>query len=396
MELDALIFAPTMVTPPEWIELAVAATTCPIVIWSATQTDALPENLDHLGATVHTSLVGTTMFANCLVRSGRRFVTVDAVPNDPADMKHLARVVSAAVAAGRLRTATALRIGTPIPGYRDVETTERQLSEIGVREITVSQSELERAFAGVAANDVELESAGLRARNDWSVAPSLATDRSVRLALALRQLACAHRATVGTVNCHSNWFRQSAQIGIVACLGVSLLHEQGIPFSCTGDLPAAMAALVAKSLSGSSLYCELYVREPSTDEFLVAAGGEGDPTWAAGGVVDVIANEYYPGRCGAGLGLRFALPRGPATLIGMTPTLEGWRLIWALGFISGRSFKKLDGPNGTFKFAASPGRRAAEEWITAGPTHHLALARGHLDLELPIVAQLARLENVRI
>ena len=394
--VEALIYAPTMVTPPEWIEVALRAVTCPIIIWSATRLLSLPPSLDHLGATVHTSLVGATMLANCLVRRQHPFVVVDAVPETSADEVRLKRTVIAAVAACRLSTAVALRVGAPIPGYRDVETTTEELSAVGVREIEVSVAQLERTFAAIPARDVETELAALRSRAQWRVSSAGAAEASARLALALRQLTHEHGATLGTVNCHSGWFRQHNQIGIVACLGVSLLHEAGIPFSCTGDLPAAMAGLLAKTLSGSSLYCELYAREPKADQFLIAAGGEGDPSWAADGNVEVVANEYYPGRCGAGLGVRFALQRGPATLISMTPTTQRWRLIWAPGAITERSFPSLDGPNGMFQFATGPGQRAAERWVTAGPTHHPALARGHLDLELPIVAKLANLKNVRV
>jgi L-arabinose isomerase len=92
----------------------------------------------------------------------------------------------------------------------------------------------------------------------------------------------------------------------------------------------------------------------------------------------------------------FALQQGPATLISMTPTIAGWRLIWAPGAITGRSFPKLDGPNGMFRFATGPGHLAAEQWVAAGPTHHPALASGHLDLELPIVSKLANLHGVRV
>ena len=393
--IEVLVYAPAMVAPPAWIEIALSDLTCPILIWSATRQNTVPECLDHLQATVHTSLVGATMLSNCLVRSQKRFAVVDAVPGSPADEARLIRSVTAAVAAHRLTTAVALRIGTPIAGYRDVESTPDELAALGVREVAIPVAELEAAFAGVAASDVTAELERLQARPGWSAPPADASAASARLALAMRRLADERGATLGTVNCHSHWLRQNQQIGIVACLGVSLMHEAGIPFSCTGDLPAAMAGLLAKTLSGASLYCELYVREPASDEFLVAAGGEGDPGWAEGEVT-VVPNQYYPGHCGAGLGVRFALRHGPATLIAMTPTSEAWRMIWASGDITGRSFPRLDGPNGMFRFTAQPGHRAAEEWISAGPTHHPALARGILDLELPLVARLAKLESIRI
>jgi L-arabinose isomerase len=393
--IEVLVYAPAMVAPPAWIETALSDLTCPILIWSATRQDAIPDGLDHLQATVHTSLVGATMLSNCLVRGQKRFVVVDAVPGNPADEARLMRSIAAAVAAHRLTTAVALRIGTPIAGYRDVESTSEELAAIGVREVSVAVAELEAAFARIAASDVEAELERLQARPGWHAPPADASAASARLALAMRRLADEHGATIGTVNCHSPWLRQNRQIGIVGCLGVSCLHEAGIPFSCTGDLPAAMAGLLAKTLSGASLYCELYVREPASDDFLVAAGGEGDPGWADGQVT-VMPNQYYPGHCGAGLGVRFALRQGPATLISMTPTCGAWRMIWAGGEITGRSFSRLDGPNGMFRFTTRPGHRAAEAWISAGPTHHPALARGILDLELALVARLAQLESIRV
>jgi L-arabinose isomerase len=394
--IEALVYAPAMVAPPAWIEVALRDLPCPVLIWSPTRQTVIPASLDHLQATVHTSLVGATMLSNCLVRRRQRFAVIDAAPDNAADEARLKRIVTAAVAAHRLGTAVALRVGTPIAGYRDVESTTEELGALGIREIAVSVAELEAAFAGVPSAEVDSELESLRSRPGWSTQPAATAASSARLAMALRRLTREHGATLGTVNCHSCWFRQNQQIGIVACLGVSMLHEAGIPFSCTGDLPAAMAGLLAKTLSGTSLYCELYVREPASDEFLIAAGGEGDPLCAAGGHVTVLPNKYYPGRCGAGLGVRFALQQGPATLISMTPTLGDWRLIWATGAITGRSFPQLDGPNGMFRFATRPGQLAAEEWIGAGPTHHPALALGHLELELPIVARLAQLESVRV
>lgn len=336
------------------------------------------------------------MLANCLVRRAQPFVVVDTAHGDVAGEQRLRRVVTAAIASYRLRSAIALRVGTPIAGYRDVETTTQELDALGISEVQVSPEELLGVYAGVSAREAQMELAALTARPTWTWSDAGASEASVRLAIALRKLAMDHKATLGTVNCHGCWFRQHPQIGIVACLGVSLLHEAGIPFSCTGDLPAAMAGLLSKTLSGSSLYCELYVHEPDSDEFLVAAGGEGDPSWADNARVEVVLNQYYPGMAGAGAGLRFALTPGAATLISMTPTTSGWRLIWGLGEITGRSFPSLDGPNGMFRFQTQPGRIAAEQWIAAGPTHHPSLARRHLDLELDVVARLAQLTSCRV
>jgi len=52
--IEVLVYAPAMVAPPAWIEIALSDLTCPILIWSATRQTPIPECLDNLPATVNT------------------------------------------------------------------------------------------------------------------------------------------------------------------------------------------------------------------------------------------------------------------------------------------------------------------------------------------------------
>jgi L-arabinose isomerase len=219
----------------------------------------------------------------------------------------------------------------------------------------------------------------------------------MRLALALEQLADDADAIAVTVNCHSDLLRWNQQIGITACLGASLLTASGVPVSCTGDLPTALALVLARSISGRALYCEFYTPERETELMFLAAGGEGDPAWAdPTQPVVVEPNHHYPGEHGDGASLSFRLEPGPATALSLSPVGDTWRLAWATGEVVEARYDTVGGPNGMFRFDSGSSYEAGARWIASGATHHNALGRGRLDLEVPVLAQALGIEHERV
>lgn len=219
----------------------------------------------------------------------------------------------------------------------------------------------------------------------------------MRLALALHDLARSVDAVAATVNCHSEVLRWNPAIGITACLGASLLTAGGIPVSCTGDLPTALALVLARTLSGRALYCEFYTPERESGLMLLAAGGEGDPAWADPAYPVVLEpNDHYPGDHGSGTSISFRLEQGPATALSLSPANRTWRLAWATGEIVEARYDTMGGPNGMFGFDSGPAFEAGARWIASGATHHNALARGRLDLEIPVLARALGIEEVRV
>ncbi len=382
--LDAVVFAPTMAAPPSYAAHALEGLGAPVVIWNAPMIERLSTELSQAEATVNSTQVGCVMLANALVRQARPFATVTASPGDADAMARLVRTVRAAAAASALRGAVALRVGDPIPGYIDVEASGEELARLGVREQPVSVEELNDAFA-----------LAEPARGEgWRGA---ADERSLRLAAAMRTLVELHGAVCGTVNCHGPYLRGNARIGISACFGVSLLTEGGVPFSCTGDQPTALALLLARRISGRALYCEFYTPELETGLMLLAAGGEGDPAWAdRSAPVLVEPNHHYPGEHGAGASLAFRLEPGPATVLSLSPADDGWRLAWATGEILETRYDRMGGPNAMFRFDSGPSDEAGARWIGSGATHHNALAAGRLDVEIPVVAEALGVTAVRV
>lgn len=382
--LDAIVFAPSMAAPPSFALVALEGLDAPVVVWNAPAGGRLGDDITQADATANSTQVGSVMLANVLVRTGRPFVAVTASLDDRAGLDRLLRTVRGAAAATALRGAIALRIGDPIPGYADVEATSEQLASLGVSERRVSIEELNEAF----------RQASPARPNHWH---GSADPRSTRLAGALADLVERHRASLGTVNCHGDWLRFNPEIGICACLGVSLLTGRDVPFSCTGDQPTALALLIARRLSGRALYCEFYAPELDTGLMLLAAGGEGDPAWADASGVRIEANHHYPGLKGAGAAIAFDLEPRPATVISLSPiSSSGWRLVWATGEIVETRYRRMGGPNAMFQFDTGPSNQVATSWIESGATHHNALALGRLDDEIPVVAGALGVEAVRV
>jgi hypothetical protein len=248
--VDAIVYAPTMVAPPAWPLHVMAASAAPVVIWNALQVLTLERDLDHPRATINTTQVGCLMLANVLVRQRRWSHTVTGSPLRPADNAAVLRVVRSAATAGSLRRAVALRIGDAIPGYDDVMASPGELGTLGVSEIPVGKPELDAAFDAIDDASARRLLDTLAARPGWRMQAGENALSSARLALALEGLCARHKVSCGTINCHGELFRNNPKIGITACLGMSLMGERGIPLSCTGDLPAGLAMLVAERLSG--------------------------------------------------------------------------------------------------------------------------------------------------
>ena len=128
---------------------------------------------------------------------------------------------------------------------------------------------------------------------------------------------------------------------------------------------------------------------------LLAAEGEGDPSWADPAVmITVEPNTHYPGERGAGASLSFRLEPGPATALSLPPTGTGWVLAWATGEIAEARHEGIGGPNGMFRFDSGTSSAAGERWIASGATHHNALARGGLDVEVPVLARALGIREV--
>lgn len=394
--VDAVVFAPTMAAPPGWAERALDGLDAPVVVLGAQESGTVPDDYDTEAATARSLPVGLVMFTNVLVRRQRSFTAVVGELGSPELAASLDRAMRAAAAVAAIRGRPIAQVGEAMGGYDDVMASDEELALLGVRTVPITAEKLTEAFQSVSPTRLKAVVDEVRAAADAEAVPSEVLERSCQLSAALEDLCDAHRVCGGTVNCHGPVLRWNPGVGITACLGVTRLSERGIPFSCTGDVPTAIALALCKSVAGAALYCELYQMDFAGDWILVANGGEGDPTGRApGSAIRLLPEDHYSGEHGPGTASAFELAEGPATLVSMTPAAAasgGWYLVVAEGEIIGARHRQMEGPNGMFRFSAAPVAEAYQAWCQAGATHHAALVPGARQDDLACVADLLGIE----
>jgi L-arabinose isomerase len=221
--------------------------------------------------------------------------------------------------------------------------------------------------------------------------------RSARLSLALDDIVAHYKLDGGAFNCHGENCLQNPQIGISACYAISRQTTAGRPFSCTGDLPTAIALVILKHISGSATYGELDFVDPGANAVVIANGGEGDFTNAIA-AVHVSGNENFAGLHGSGASPEVRLQTGKATLLSFTPidSEQRYRIVVGAGHLIDVPINGLRVFHHAFRFQGIEAARAFEQWCDAGAVHHLALAQGDWTGELKLIAEMMKFEYFQV
>lgn len=381
---EVIVIAPLMASPPQFVLDALKGIDAPLLIWNDRRVDELQDELDEVEATRVSSLIGSTMVANALERSNLRFAVFTTKGNDD---QSIGRAIRAAAVAPRLRTLRLGLLGDPVDGYADVVLDDAAADALGVTLVRVPVESFIRIHGDVneharAQSEEQFRLAGVR------VAGASAGELRASLAVhsAFQLVVAAYEVDALAINCHSDALRWAPEIGIVGCLGATLLTSAGWPVSCTGDSATAIGLAVATILTGHAQYCEGYVLAGRTGELLLSSCGMADLALKAPGDPGTVApNDLYPGNRGLGCLCRHGFPAGRATIIGFAG--DSPRLVWASGDLTGRAFERLNGPSGSFIFAGTDSNSVVQRWIESAPAHHIALAEGWLDVEFEIAAR---------
>jgi len=395
--LDALVIVPTMATPPEWaVSVARSLPGIPVLVLAVRNLDAVPHDYDTEQATRNSLLVGVSMLTNALLREQLPYELIIATRGDADLADRVSSFLQAAQVVGAVRQTRLLAVGDPIPGYSDVEARPEDLAMLGVSMHAATAADV----AGWVAATTPAAVAEVVARSRELGSVEVGEDvlaRAAGVACALRGAVSEIGATAGSVNCHGPLVRQNPDVGITACLAVSLLAQEGVMFSCTGDLPAAVALVIGRAVAGSALYCELYAVDQPGDWILVANGGEGDTANAVPGSVRLLPEEHYAGIHGAGVAVAFKLRASAATLLSLTPLSSahgGWRLVLGEGEVLGSRHPTMEGPNAMLSIDGVPALDAYAAWCEAGASHHSVLLPGRHARTLARAAQMLGAEVV--
>jgi L-fucose isomerase-like protein len=384
--VEVVVVAPSMAAPPSLGAAVLTPPAWPAVIWNAIAVGGLAADADQPTAIEHTTTVGCQMLAGALARVGVTAPVVSTAPGDATGLDELCRAVSAVSIAGALRGSSFVRVGQPPVGYLNVECTGDDLALLGARLVDVDLDELDEAFGAAGPDEAAGVLAGLRELG-VRMPPGIDAAPSARLAHAIGVLLDRHQAIGASVNCLGPLLRANERIGIPACLAGARETARGRPVSCTGDVPAAIALWIGRRLTGAALYSEWYLSQLADGDALLLSCGLADIAFAGTDSATLYEVSAVPGVNGAASGVRFDPRTGPATLIGLAASADGWRIAWLEGESVGAASPNLRGVAVRFVVDGLDPLAAASRWIAAGVTHHPVLVPGRIGGALAMVAR---------
>ncbi len=390
-EVDAVIVAPTLAVfgALPWAALESLPRALPIAIWLLPPLRAVPADYDIRALIRNSGALGAMALANTLARAGRIFRVFDHQPQAGALPEAIRSFTLASRAAAELRRARLGLIGSVFQQMTDVlMDAEGWTRATGGEVLPVSSSDF--AQACLAVSDDELNEAIEEIRSQHSI-DEISEDelrRSLRISLALDEIVRRLNLNGGAFNCHGENCLQNPALGVTGCYAVSRQTSEGRPFSCTGDLPTAVALLIAKNLAGAAIYGELDMVDEERNLVLLANGGEGDAVFSTE-PMSVFGNENFIGLSGRGASVSVNVPEGTATLLSFTPLdNQEYRLIIAEGLLDPNVRTALKGFHAGFRFAGKSARRGFRDWCEAGATHHLAVAPGRQAGAIKLIAEI--------
>jgi len=384
VDVDAVVMLTTMAAPAAtsmtFLDLVPNR---PVVVWALSRDSGMPADFSHSDITTRGATVGAPMVASALARAGRAFDVVLTTLREPGAAVAAARQ---AAAAGLLRRTTLLRIGAPLPGYTSTDATDDDLGALGITVVHVAPDE-------VSARGRQVSAAAVTARrqqvdDEFEIDPSVspkALDTALRVEVVLDDLVSEHSAGAGALNCHVPALRFGTDVGIAPCLALGRLTTRGTPWTCTGDVVTAVAMLTVQALGFPTLYHEIEAVDHDADEVLLANTGEHDLRLCGNARPRLVPDIWYEDDDTTGPCAVFALPPGPASLVGFA-LVGGPTWIVAEGRFTGRSSARTGTPNGGFRFADRHVREAWPRWAATGVTHHSAATNALVAADIASVA----------
>jgi len=191
---------------------------------------------------------------------------------------------------------------------------------------------------------------------------------------------------------------QNERIGVVACVGNSLLLEDGVFVTCEGDVPTALSGMILDNLSGKGIFTEIWTNDFDNDQFMMGHSGQMNLELFKDRprTVKLSRHPWWNGCHGRGACLQVTMPAGQATMLGITTARDGaWRMITTVGEVTDRPPVPLGAPN-FFMKVKKPISEFLELWGGAGAAHHFAMAYGDYTPHLKALAKVLDIQYVSI
>lgn len=395
-DVDVLVLTTVTFATPDDIILDLKRFPRPVVLWNTQRSSTIPADLDFGKWMLEHGACGVPGITNLLEREGIPYFLVSGHVDDAKVKTAFSDIFSALRAQKAARGSRIGIFGNLYPGMIDLGYDPTLLyTTFGAGTAHIHESRVLSAFKNVNSRDTRsMENTLRRKYSPCDTFKGEEFSRSARLAVAMKRIAREESLRAAAVQCQSVW--QHPEIGVVPCLGNSLLMLEGIFCSCEGDVLTALSGMLMNSLSsGRGVFTEIWSNDFENDCLLMGHSGSMnlalfDETPKS---VGLNRHPWWDGCRGRGACLQLQMPAGEVTLLATCCTRDGrWRMVVATADVTERRTVPVGAPN-FFLQARKPLAKFLEDLCASGAAHHFALAYGDRTGQLKALAKLLKIEH---
>jgi L-arabinose isomerase len=235
-------------------------------------------------------------------------------------------------------------------------------------------------------------------REMYDVDPSVTDDHMKESA----QIAVAYDEVIRKHDIHAfgyYWWGEKESVTHLrsqSALAVSRLAALGRPGVTEGDVKTAMGMKILDLLGGGGMFLEFFAVDYRESFILMGHDGPSNIN-VAEGRPKLQQLEVHHGKSGHGLGIDFAMRRGPVTLLNFTQFDAGetFKLIYTVADVVPGPILNIGNPNCRVQ-VRRPIPEFMDAWCQQGPCHHIALGVGDHGAEIESFAEAMGFRCVRV
>lgn len=344
---------------------------------------------DNYPATMRNSaLIGIAQLTGTFRKARRAYEVVVGEIADDAAYDQIARLVQAQAIVRRLRTFNIGLIGHVFRGMFDLEFDRGAVrGQLGPEVITVQAEHLVDIWREIPEPETKAATAALMQRFRTRQITGEDVERSVRLGLAMRQLARTYRLD-GL--CFLGQHYLEKMTGAPARIGGSMLLEQDqMMVACEGDIGGLIMMAIMHALTGHApVQMEWGQFDLRHNAIFLLGHGIVSPELATDpSQVTLTAAPEEWGFQGHGVNWELIIRPGPVTLGHFLSTPEGWQMMISEGEALPFPCLPCQEIHALVR-VATPVREYLQQLLRAGITHHAILVHGRIAGDLAAIADL--------
>jgi L-arabinose isomerase len=326
-----------------------------------------------------TSACVPEMVAVCK-RTGKRFdVITGYLDGDNLVDKEIKKWCMAASVRKRFRSTGIALLGRPYPGMMDLYIDETNLfKKLGCYTQYIEWDDIKNELQKVSdseANskaDIVIKTFEIKGEKKLGELPSIIC--------SLERIALKYNVTAMASHYAGDPKGEDAVIFSALNPAFSILINEGISSAVEGDIKAALAMTILRTIGGSATLAEIYSLDFNNDICLIGHSGSGDPAVSVSKKPLMEISEVFHGKTTGGYLTQFYPEFGDVTMLALTQDETGnYRMVAVKGECMDGPILKLGDTNSRVAFHCGL-REFVNKWSSFGPTHHGVLGLGdHID-----------------